>query len=79
MLTKTKKIVKIANFEKKMVWRYGGEGATYKIWPGSIQRFLRNLSLRTTDGRTVGRTTEDGPMTVALLSQAVKQELNKSL
>ncbi len=33
-----------------MVWRYGGEGATRKIWPGSMQRFPRNLSLRT-DGR----------------------------
>ncbi len=32
-----------------MVWRYGGEGATHKIWSGSMQRFLRNLSLRTTD------------------------------
>ncbi len=34
-----------------MVWRYGQEGATHKIWPGSMQRFPRNLSLRT-DGRT---------------------------
>ena len=34
-----------------MVWRYGGEGATYKIWPGYMQRFPRNLNLRT-DGRT---------------------------
>ncbi len=56
MLTKTKKNRKkkmnIENVEKrkKMVWRYGGEGATHKIWPGSMQRFPRNLSLRT-DGR----------------------------
>ncbi len=41
------------NFEekKKMVWRYGGEGATHKIWPGSMQRFPRNL-----------RTPDDGHM-----------------
>ncbi len=26
--------------------------ATHKIWPGPMQRFSRNLSLRTTDGRT---------------------------
>ena len=35
-----------------MVWRYGQEGATHKIWPGSMQRFPRNLSLQTTDGWT---------------------------
>ncbi len=39
-----------------MVWRYGGYVASHKIWSGSMQRFLRNLSLRT-DGR---RTTDDG-------------------
>ncbi len=60
MLTKTKKIrknLKIENFgkRKKMVWRYGGEGAAHKIWPGSIQQFPRNLSLRTDD-----RWTTDG-------------------
>ena len=32
-----------------MVWRYGGGGATHKIWSGSMQQFLRNLRLRTTD------------------------------
>ncbi len=55
MLMKTKKNRKnltIENFDKKkIVWRYGGEGAAHKIWSGSMQRFLRNLSLRTTDGR----------------------------
>ena len=39
--------------KKKMVRRYGEEGATHKTWPGSMQRCLRNLSLRTTDGRTM--------------------------
>ncbi len=39
-----------------MVWRYGGEGTTHKIWPGSMQRFSRNLSLWTTDGQR----TDDG-------------------
>ncbi len=34
-----------------MFWRYGGEGATHKIWPGPMQRFPRNLSLWTMDGR----------------------------
>ncbi len=59
MLTKTKKKKKnrknlnISKKEKKIVWRYGGEGATHKIWYGSMQRrFPRNLSLQTTDGRT---------------------------
>ncbi len=37
--------------ELKIVWRYGGEGATHKMWPGSMKRFPRNLSLRTTDVR----------------------------
>ncbi len=32
-----------------MVWRYRGERATHKIWSGFMQRFLRNLSLWTTD------------------------------
>ncbi len=52
------------NFEKrkKLVWRYGGEGTTHKIWPGSMQRFPRNLSLRTD-----GRTTDACATTVALL------------
>ena len=44
-----------------MVWRYGGKGATHKIWSGSMQRFLRNLSLRTTDACA---------MTVALLTKS---------
>ncbi len=35
-----------------MVWRYDGEGATHNILAGSMQRFLRNLSLRTDDGWT---------------------------
>ena len=60
MLTKTKKNrknLKIEKFEKtnkqkKVVWRYGGEGATHKIWPGSMQRFPRNLSLWTDGPRT---------------------------
>ncbi len=50
-----------------MVWRYGREGATHKIWSESMQRFLRNLSLRTTDGR---RTTDACAMTVALLTKS---------
>ncbi len=43
-----------------MVWRYGLEGATHKIWSGSMQQFPRNLSLRTADGRRTddGRTTD---------------------
>ncbi len=48
------------NFEKRLKkngWRYGAEGATHKILPGSMQRFPRNLSVRTTDGRTDGRRT----------------------
>ncbi len=59
MLTKTKKKknrknLNIENFEKKrkqIVRGYDGEGATHKICSGSMQRFPRNLSLRTTDGR----------------------------
>ncbi len=35
--------------QQKMIWRYGREGGTHKIWPGPMQRFLRNLSLRTMD------------------------------
>ncbi len=52
-MKKNRKNLKIEIFEKrkKMVWRYGGEGATRKIWPGSMHRVPRNLSLRT-DGRT---------------------------
>ena len=46
-----------------MVWRYCGEGATHKMWYGSMQRFLRNLSLRTTDACA---------MTVALLMLLTK-------
>ncbi len=45
-----------------MVWRYGGQVASQKIWSGSMQRFMRNLSLRT-DGRT-----DACAMTVALLT-----------
>ena len=33
-----------------MISRYGVEGATHKIWPGSMQQFLRNLSVQT-EGR----------------------------
>ncbi len=54
-----------------MVWRYSGEGATHKIWPGSIQRFPRNLSLRT----------DACAMTVALLiksSRAKNRRLYES-
>ena len=45
------------NFEKKknIVWRYGGEGATHKIWPRPMQWFPRNLSLQATDGQTYVR------------------------
>ncbi len=54
-----------------MVWGYGGEGATHKIWPGSIQRFPRNLSLRTTDACA---------MTVALLTKSSRaKKLHESL
>ncbi len=54
-----------------MVWRYGKEGASHKILPGSMQRFPRNLSLQTDDGRTTdGRTTDDCAMTVALLTKS---------
>ena len=35
-----------------MVWIYGGEGASHKIWSGSMQWFLRNLTLQTDDGQT---------------------------
>ncbi len=62
-----------------MVWRYGGEGATHKIWPGSIQRFPRNLSLRTTDGRTDGRTTDACAMTVALLTKSSRAKIETEL
>ncbi len=48
-----------------MAWRYGGVGATHKIWPESMQRFPRNWSLQTTDGRT----TDACAMTVALLTK----------
>ncbi len=48
-----------------MVWRYGGEGATHKIWPGSMQRFPRNFEF-TDDGRT----TDACAMTVALLTKS---------
>ncbi len=56
MLMKTKnnrKNLKIENLkkQKKMVWRYGAQVAFHKIWHGSMQRFLRNLSLWTDDGR----------------------------
>ncbi len=36
---------------KKWSGDNGGEGATHKIWPASMQRLLRNLSLRMTDGQ----------------------------
>ncbi len=36
--------MKIVIKEKKMIWRYGGYAAVHKIWAGSMQRFLRNLS-----------------------------------
>ena len=44
-----------------MVLRYGGEGATHKVWPWSMQRFPRNLSLQTADACA---------MTVALLTKS---------
>ena len=53
-----------------MVWIYGGKGATHKMWLGSSQRFLRNLSLQTDDGRTGGRTTDACALTVALLTKS---------
>ena len=56
--------------KKTIVWLYSREGATHKIWPGFMQRFLRSLSLRTTDGRTDGRTTDACAMTVALLTKS---------
>ena len=48
-----------------MVWRYCAEGATHKIWLGFMQRFPRNLSLRT-DGRTAddGRQRHDSSSAV---------------
>ena len=58
--------MKIENFEKKTkkkFLRYGGEGATHKICHGSMQRFLRNMSLWTTDACV---------MTVALLTKYQK-------
>ncbi len=60
---KNRKHLKITNFEKKkkMVWRYGGKGATHKVWHGSMQRFLRNLSLQTD-----GQMTDACAMTIAL-------------
>ena len=66
MLTKMKQIVKIGNLkiwkkQNNIVWRYDGEGATHKIWPGSMQRFLRNLCLPTTGACA---------MTVALLTKS---------
>ena len=37
-------MLKKDNFVKeKKFWRYGGEGATHKIWPGFMQQFPRNL------------------------------------
>ncbi len=60
--------MKIENFEKKKVLRYGGEGDTHRIWPGSMQRFLRNLSLRTMDACT---------MTVALLTKSSRAKNEK--
>ncbi len=64
MLTKTKKNrknLKIENFDKKRknVWRYGGEGATHRIWPGSMAAVSEKLEF-TDDGRTDGHTTDDG-------------------
>ncbi len=48
-----------------------GEGATQKIWPGSMQQFAINLSLWTTDGRTDdGRMTDACAITVALLTKS---------
>ncbi len=62
-----------------MVWQYGGEGATHKVWPGSMQRLLRNQSLWTTDGRMDGQRMMDTcAMTVALLRKSSRAKNLKS-
>ncbi len=56
---------------KKMVSTYGGEGATHKVWLGSMQRFPSDLSLRTTDGRM----TDACATTVALLTKSSRAKM----
>ena len=42
---KNRKKLKSEKFEirKSAIWRYGGVVASRKIWPRSMQQFLRNL------------------------------------
>ena len=53
---KNHKELKIENFEKTKQnekwsgWRYGGQVASHKIWSRTMQRFPRNVSLRTDNG-----------------------------
>ena len=56
---------KIKKKEKKI--GYKKQIAFHKIWPGSMQHFLRNLSLWT---RKCGQTTDDCATTVALLTKS---------
>ncbi len=48
-------------------------GAADKIWPGSMQAFLCNLSQRTDDGRI----TDACAMTVALLTKSSRAKNKK--
>ncbi len=82
---------KIENFvkrkkkkKKRTAWRYGGQGVDHKIWSGPMQRFLRNLSLPTTNGRparlmveTDRRTTDACETTVALLCSSARAARNR--
>ncbi len=72
--------MKTENFEKnkqtkKTVWRCGREGATHKIWPGSVQRFLRNLSLWMTDGRRMDTCATTVPVALLTKSSRAKNSM----
>ncbi len=47
-LVKNLKIKILKKKKRKDLEIWWREGATYKIWPESMQRFLRNQSLQTT-------------------------------
>ena len=60
-----------------MFWRYAEQMSTHKDSPEPMQRFLRNLGLRTTDGRQTdaGRTDDRRPCPDCSSADKIKAQL----